>query len=164
MFMFADFADAQMEGDSSASVLGNGDDAPWRALTQHDHSVLYAALSKDEEVDSIWELASDASKREPSLRASGALRTVTCVQRPRAGTAGLFGHSFRVHACRKCPLPTREYRPAKYGNQPPPVMHGKILRLCAKGEKICFEKERKHVERQLEGDSGHAGPKGPDSA
>ena len=118
------------------AILGEGDEDTWKKFTMHSHSFLFAAVKDQEQVTSMHKLEWD--RRKPRAMPSGATGWVRCRQNSAAGEALSCTHSFRIHVCRQWPC-TAMWHPSKYGDVPPPRLHGKIARLCDVGEIVPME-------------------------
>ena len=124
-----------MSASSLHSILGEGDDNSWSALSEHSHSFLFAAI-EDQQVVSLHELQWD--RRKPRVFASGLTGWVRCRQNAAAGEPLSLTYRCRVHVCRQCPC-TAMWPPSKYGDVPPPARHGRVVRLCDAAEILSIE-------------------------
>ena len=121
-----------------ALILGEGDDAIWKALSRHEHSFIFAAWDEAHHLVSLHQLRWTGG-RKPSCTDNGIHGWITCHQD--AGTGAPLplpkvdgSIQMRVHVCRSCPCRTRHWHPSKYGGTPPPARHGTVLRFCAAEE------------------------------
>ena len=121
-------------------ILGRGDVDLWKSLVKHEHSFVYVEVGEAERAVAVHEFAWDVSQRTPRLLPTGVLATVVCRKHSDAGKRVRFGQTFRVHVCRNCPCNAR-YDAAKYGGHPPPIMHGRVLRLCGADEAVNLKSE-----------------------
>ena len=128
-------------------ILGEGDDKTWKEFTEHEHSFLFAAVVDQKQVESLHELVWDRNR--PRAKATGALGYVRCRQNSAAGESLSLTSAFRVHVCRQWPC-TAQYHPSKYGGYPPPLRHGKIVRLCDVSEKVTIETEWRYLLEHIE--------------
>ena len=142
-----------MSASALHDIVGEGDENTWKKLTEHEHSFLFAAVVDQAQVTSLHELVWCRAK--PRARATGATGWVTCRQNSAAGESLGLTHSFRVHVCRQWPC-TAVYHPAKYGAVPPPARHGKIVRLCERGEIVSMESAWSSLLKDIEGASAVA--------
>ena len=136
-------------------ILGQGDEDTWKKLCEHEHSFLFAAVDQSNScITSLHELVWCRTKAR--ARATGATGWVLCRQNGAHSPLGLI-HPFRIHLCRQCPC-TAVYPASKYGDVPPPARHGKIVRLCERGEIVSMESEWNSLLGKIEGASAVTEP------